>query len=361
MLKGAILGVGHVAVGGHFPGWRARPDASIVAGADARPERRALFEEAFPEARWYETAQALLAGEALDFVDICTPPSSHAALTREALARSIHVLCEKPLVRSPEELRGLPGLASEGDRTLCTVHNWLHSPALSRITAIVASGALGEIRRAQWETLRDKPAAAVGGSPAAAVGVGDNWRVDPVQSGGGILVDHGWHAVYALAAWLGQAPEHVAARLETRKHTEWPVEDTARVILAFPSASAEIFLTWAADTRANRLELVGTRGSLRLDGGRLTLQTRTESRGAEDVTRTEEEVPPLTEGSHHPDWFAGVIDEFFGEIADPARRGRNLAVATLCVQVLALARQSSGQAGVPMSLSRLLGSRRAGA
>ena len=49
--------------------------------------------------------------EALDFVDICTPPSSHAPLIEAALTRGLHVLCEKPLVRAPEELARLAGLA----------------------------------------------------------------------------------------------------------------------------------------------------------------------------------------------------------------------------------------------------------
>jgi hypothetical protein len=66
-------------------------------------------------------------------------------------------------------------------------------------------------------------------------------------------------------------------------------------------------------------------------------------------------VPPLTEGSHHPDWFSGVIQEFLGEIADLRKRGRNLAQAAVCVQVLALARESSRRSGGPMGLSRMAG------
>ena len=344
MLKGALLGVGHVAVGGHLPGWRKRTDATIVAAADARPERRQHFAASFPDARWYDSAEELLGKEStdLDFVDICTQPSTHAPLVRAALARSLHVLCEKPLVLSPEELRGLPVLAADKDRTLCTVHNWLRSPAISRMTALVRAGEMGELRRARWETLRDKPAAAVGDSPEA------NWRVDPSQSGGGILVDHGWHALYTISAWMGEAPSRIAARLEIRKHSQFPVEDTATVILAYPSASAEIFLTWAAPGRANRIEVEGTLGLLKLEGSRLSLERET--------APTESwEVPSLTEGSHHPDWFGGVIDEFFREISDPRARGRNLAQAALCVQGLALARESSRRAGGPLGLSRMAG------
>jgi predicted dehydrogenase len=353
VLKGALLGVGHVAVGGHLPGWSQRTDATIVAAADARPERREHLAASYPDARWYDSAEELLGRESadLDFVDICTQPSTHAPLVRAALARSLHVLCEKPLVLSPEEMRGLPALAADKDRTLCTVHNWLRSPAISKMTALVRAGEIGELRRARWETLRDKPAGTVA-AVAAVAAAGDapeaNWRVDPSQSGGGILVDHGWHALYTISAWMGDAPSRIAARLEIRKYSQFPVEDTATVILAYPSASAEIFLTWAAPGRANRIEVEGTLGLLRLEGSRLSLERET--------APTESwEVPSLTEGSHHPDWFGGVIDEFFGEIADPRARGRNLAQAALCVQVLALARESSRRAGGPLGLSRMAG------
>jgi predicted dehydrogenase len=341
MLRGAILGVGHVAVHGHLPGWRARGDVSIVAAADARAERRAPFAEAFPEARWYATAEELLAREPLDFVDICTPPASHAALCRAGLERSLHVLCEKPLVLAPEELRGLPGLAVANERTLFTVHNWKHAPMLVKLSELLRSGTIGEVRRVRWETLRDRPAAAVGDA--------GNWRVDPAQSGGGILIDHGWHALYAISQWIPAAPRTVAARLETRKHREWPIEDTADLFLVYPAASAEIFLTWADEERANRVELWGTGGVLRVEGSCLV---HSDAEGAESLGQWS--LPSLADGSHHPDWFSGVIAEFLGEIAEPRSRGRNLAEASLCANVLALAKESSRRGGEPLGIERVV-------
>ena len=103
-MRGAIVGLGNVAVHGHLPGWLERPDVEIVAVSDMRPAQRAVGAERLPDARWYDSAESLLADTRLDFVDICTPPSSHARLIRAALERGVHVLCEKPLVRSADEL-----------------------------------------------------------------------------------------------------------------------------------------------------------------------------------------------------------------------------------------------------------------
>jgi predicted dehydrogenase len=340
MLRGAILGVGHVALHGHAPAWLDRNDVAIVAGADARPDRREAFLAAFTDAAWHADSEALLGSEELDFVDICTPPASHGPLSRRALERSLHVLCEKPLVLAPEELRGLPALAAERERVLFTVHNWKHAPILVKTAELVRSALIGEVRRVRWETLRDRPAVSVGDER--------NWRVDPQQSGGGVLADHGWHALYVIQQWMRAAPLTVAAGLETRKHVDWPIEDTADLFLAYPSASAEVFLTWAADERANRAEIEGTRGRIRIDAGRLGLYGTSGSDPIEQWT-----FPALTEGSHHPDWFGGVIREFLDEIGTPALRGRNLAEASLCAHVLSLARESSRRGGEPLSAGRV--------
>src|SRR6185369_9063031 len=46
---------------------------------------RKAFLEAYPAGRWHESGDALLSDKTLDFVDICTPPSSHPGLIERAL------------------------------------------------------------------------------------------------------------------------------------------------------------------------------------------------------------------------------------------------------------------------------------
>ncbi|MGH9399822.1 MAG: Gfo/Idh/MocA family protein [Thermoanaerobaculia bacterium] len=334
MLKGALFGAGNVAVNGHLPGWRGRTEATLVAGADTRDAGRAAFLDAFPKARWYGSAQELLAAEALDFVDIATAPAAHAGLVRAALERSLHVLCEKPLVLRREDVAPLATLARERARALVTVHNWKYAPALEKVTRLLEEGAVGDVRRCRWETLRTQP--------AVAAGEGGNWRVGPAQSGGGILMDHGWHALYVVAGWLGASPRSVKAKLETRKHHAFPIEDTATMTLEYPTASAEIVLTWAAGERANRIAIEGTLGKLRLDGGRVTL--------AGAAGKQSWSLPSIAEGSHHPEWFGGVLLEFLGEIADPGMRGRNLTEAAFCADALEQARESSRLGGKSLPL-----------
>src|SRR5260370_29958115 len=111
------------------------------------------------------------------------------------------------------------------------------------------------IRRIRWRTLRATPAV-----PGAA-NSGINWRLDPVIAGGGILLDHGWHALYCVVRWAG-APRAIAAKLERRRFHEWPLEDTATVALDLMSGTGEIFLTWAGTERANTIEIDGEHGRI---------------------------------------------------------------------------------------------------
>ncbi len=333
MLRGAIIGLGNVALNAHLPAWSERKDVEIVAATDANPARRSGLGPHLPRARWYDSADALLEREAPDFVDICTPPGTHAELIRTALGHGTHVLCEKPLVPSLADLAAVRRLAAARERVVFTVHNWRHAPILRHADQLVQGGEIGRLRRIRWETCRREPA-----------GNGDGrsrtWRVDPAMAGGGILVDHGWHAFYLLQQWAG-APIGISARLETRRHVEWPVEDTVTTRLEFPDATAEVFLTWAADQRRNWIELEGTEGTIRVEDDVLVLSPSLPRRGA----RRWPYRPALSSGSYHREWFQGVASEFVQEVTGGAPRGANLEVASLCVLLQTLARESSRRNG----------------
>ena len=336
MLRGAFIGFGNVAAKGHMPGWRARDDARIVAATDASATRREAFLAACPQGRWHETIDDLLSGEELDFVDICAPPGSHAALIERALGAGLHVLSEKPLVTRVEDAKRVAAAAARARRVVHTVHNWLQAPISRKISALIDEGAIGALRSVRWRTLRTQPAIAV-----SADGV-TNWRVDPGQAGGGVLFDHGWHALYCVTRWAG-APSGVTARLETRRFHKQPLEDTASVDLDTTAGVSRIFLTWAADERSNAIEIDGDQGEIRVVGDAVILKTNF-------CERRWSCPPALSEGSHHPDWFGGVAADFLSAATGEAKG--NLDEAILCARLIDAAQRSSAEGGVRVALSR---------
>lgn len=331
MRRTALLGFGNVAANGHVPAWLARRDFQLVAVADPDPERRARARTLLPAAAVYDRAEALLARESIDAVDIAAPPALHGALVEAGAAAGCHVLCEKPLATSLDDYGAMLDAVRRAGVTLMTVHNWKYSAQFLRVAGLLAEGAIGALQRVRIDTVRNGRAAAVGA----------DWRGKAELAGGGILVDHGWHALYLLLALVRARPQRIGATLERRRYTTADVEDTAACHIEFPAAQAEIHLTWAGKERRTRWQLDGTDGTLVVDEAELTLQRRGQSHRVAFARS-------LSDGSHHPDWFGAVIDGFAREIEDPAARGENLAEAETCMLLTALAYASSAQGGKPL-------------
>lgn len=324
--QGAIIGFGNVAAQGHVPGWRDDPDFEIVAVADPDAARRGLAAELLPGVRTYGGSEELLRHEHLDFVDIATPPAAHAPAIMAAANAGIHVLCEKPLTTSWREYVDLRAAVCHAGIVLHTVHNWKYSEAFRTVRQLLDDGAVGALSTISFDTARNGCAAATA----------DNWRVRASVAGGGILVDHGWHAFYLLLALAQERPLRIRAALERRRYVDAEVEDTALCAIDFASVSAEIRLTWAASERHTRWQVVGRDGQMTIDDDRLVMQ----GPGSEQSRRL---TTALSAGSHHPDWFSGVIKEFRQALDDPTVPGVNQAEAELCVLMLNLAYASAAQ------------------
>jgi predicted dehydrogenase len=132
------------------------------------------------------------------------------------------------------------------------------------------------------------------------------------------------------------APIGIAARLETRRFHEHPLEDTAGIDLDTAAGVSNIFLTWAADERANTIEIDGDQGEIRVVGDAVVLKTNAQE-------QRWSRPPSLSEGSHHPDWFGGVAANFLNAAT---RGGRgNLDEAILCARLIDAAQRSSAAGG----------------
>jgi predicted dehydrogenase len=317
----------------HLPALAGRPEMDLVAVADLMAARRDLARVLLPRARVYEDLATLLNREvALDFVDICTPPGNHAALAVAALKRGCHVLCEKPLSLSPREFQEIKkALSQSPPAVLVTVDNWKYAPMLARTTEMIRARAIGTVQQVDWQVYRTD---ASGGGLSL-------WRQDPAHSRGGILVDHGWHAFYLVLSWVG-VPGAIKARLVRGPES---LEVEAEVELQFPEAAARLFFTWQAPERANRGRVLGT-------AGQLILKDDVLMRIAGDVVMESHPFPEkLSGGSHHPQWMAGVLQEFLQEIQAPGRRGANFHEAETCSRLIRLAYQSHESGGIWLNLN----------
>jgi predicted dehydrogenase len=81
----------------------------------------------------------------VDAVIISTPPSLHEEMSVAALAAGKHVLCEKPLARSPSECRAMVAAAERSGKRLATGFNYRFYPSFKRAREVFDSGMIGEL------------------------------------------------------------------------------------------------------------------------------------------------------------------------------------------------------------------------
>lgn len=321
MLRGAIIGFGEVARNGHWPAYKKSDDVKIVAVVDRTEQRREIARESLPGVLTFSTIEELAAGAEIDFVDICTPPALHGEPMLAALGQGWNVLCEKPLLLDLVELEQARSLAKETGRAILPVHNWKYAPIIRRATELLRSGTIGQLRGVEIETLRIQDCAVADPDHP-------NWRRDPAIAGGGVLMDHGWHAIYLARHWFGVDPGEVRATL--RRSTPKGVEDEATLTLTFPTGSAKIFLTWRAEVRRNTMRLIGERDEIVIDDDTLS--------SGNDSIRFES---GLSAGSHHADWFAAMLPDVVTSFRQPAEALASFDEAALCLSVIRRAYQAN--------------------
>jgi predicted dehydrogenase len=196
------------------------------------------------------------------------------------------------------------------------------------------------LRRVSIETLRQRDCA-----------VSDpdrpNWRRDAAVAGGGILMDHGWHAVYLALHWFGQTPASVGATVHRPSAGEAEaVEDEASVTLRFSTGTADIVLSWNADVRRNRIVLAGDEGELEIADGILRM-------GGTDGEKTWAVAPDLSAGSYHADWFALMLPDFRRAFAEPDQSRALFDEAATCLGVIQRAYDAASAANLPRIASSI--------
>ena len=353
-LRGAIIGYGFVASKGHIPGYlernRTLGDVEIVALADVSANRRSLAQNVLPEARIYSDYRDLLRAESadLDFVDIATPPHSHAAIARMALSGGVHVLCEKPLTCTPEEARALLDHAKHVQRVIFPCHNYKHAPMIKAIGEIIQSGRIGKIRSVTLNTYRNTHAKGV-------KEWNSHWRRESRYSGGGIAMDHGSHSLYLTFEWLSSYPTSVTAKMSNLESGRYDTEDEFTAVLNFPTGIARIYLTWTAGIRRVVYVVQGEDGVITMEDDALTIETSHNGHGPTTREQCEKKlIRSRWEDASHASWFNSLFDEFRGAIDRGDFAGKDAQEALLCIQAINTAYQSAreGSRQLPIASTR---------
>jgi predicted dehydrogenase len=195
-LKVGVIGVGGIAAA-HFPGWKASPIAELIALSDpVAPVLQRVAREQDVELA-YEDPYALIANPDIDIVDICTPNMYHAPLAIAALEAGKHVICEKPLAPTPEDVDRIIEARDRSGKLLMTAQHFRFEADTQALKKEIEGGVLGEIYHARSWMLRRNGFALRPGF------------IYKKNSGGGPCIDIGVH-ILDLTLWMMGHPKPIA-------------------------------------------------------------------------------------------------------------------------------------------------------
>jgi predicted dehydrogenase len=203
--------------------------------------------------RFYTSAADLVADPGVTAVYVAAPPGVHLELALLAAAAGKPAYVEKPMARSHAECRVMIDAFASAGAPLFVAYYRRALPRFSRARALVEEGRLGRITSLSYRYASSRP------RPA-----GDDWRLDPARSGGGLFVDLGSHAL-DLFDWLLGPLLDATGHAARGDGGQGPVEDI--VAMTFRTASGVLgSALWdfaGQGPHEDRVEIAGTAGTLR--------------------------------------------------------------------------------------------------
>jgi len=188
---------------------------------------------------------------------MCTPPASHVALARRALAAGAHLFIEKPIAHVSDEVPKLIDEAERCGRLLAVGFNLRFLPSLRRVKALLDDKRVGKVLAVRAEFGSYLPDWRPGRDYR------ENYAVRAAQ-GGGILLD----AIHELD-YLGWLFGEVAEVLCAAGHVSdlaGDTEDLAEVTLRFESgALGQVHLDYLQRAYRRNLQVIGDTGVITWD------------------------------------------------------------------------------------------------
>ncbi len=216
--------------------FRNLPNCHLKAMCDLNEERLAHLKGLYPEVTGLTSYEEMLSTMDLDAVVIAAPVRFHYDLAKASLLAGKHTMIEKPMASSVAECEELIELAEKKGLVLMVGHTFLYSAAVRKISEIVRSGDLGEIRYINARRL----------------------NLGLFQKDINVAWDLAPHDLSIILHILGEYP--LSVNCQGNAHVTPGIEDVTNMSLMFPNSRfATIQSSWLEPRKVREMTIVGSR------------------------------------------------------------------------------------------------------
>lgn len=308
-------------------------DVEIVGFAEPNKElaMRLFRQYNVPDSMWFPTLDALIRKTKPQAVCAFNSIYEHLEVVKTCAPKGIHVMVEKPLAVSMDHINQMDALVKKYNIQLLTNYETTWYSSHAKVWDMVKTDkSLGTLRKV---VIMD------GHQGPKEIGCNDEflaWLTDPIQNGGGALIDFGCYGA-DIMTWLmdGQRPISVTAITQQLKPAIYPkVDDEATILLKYKTCQAIIQASWNWPSSRKDTEVYGTLGTL-------VANRENKMRYVAADQPTSEmwiDLSPLP--YERSNFFAYLAAVLTGKI-DPGKDLSSLPVNEVVVEILSAARESA--------------------
>ncbi|GAC1358108.1 MAG: Gfo/Idh/MocA family oxidoreductase [Ktedonobacteraceae bacterium] len=235
------------------------PDAELIAVTDVAPEKAQKLADKY-HAKAYSDLHAMLIGEQLDVVNVCTPSGMHGEHACQVMRAGRDVIVEKPMEITHERIDEMLRVQKETGRKMAVISQHRFDEASMHVYKLINEQALGRLVLGNtaipwWRSQKYYDSGA--------------WRGTRALDGGGVLMNQSIHSIDILQ-WLMGPARTIQAYTDTLVH-RMETEDSAVAILRFASGALGTIsaTTGAYPGATTRIEVFGDRGSAIIENDHL--------------------------------------------------------------------------------------------
>jgi predicted dehydrogenase len=256
-----LVGAGRIAAS-HAAALQKVPGVTFAAVVEPNDEAREAVTSEFgvPGFKSHEDSGF---ADACDAAIVSAPPVFHTQIAIDLMSNGLDLLVEKPFAINPDAARQMLAVANQLDRVIAVASKYRYSPDVRAAKRMIDEGLIGRVDTANvtFSSVFDPTA---------------RWHAIRSISGGGVISDNAPHAADLIRYVLGPIEEVAASEGPRRPGLE--VEDEATLLFVTETAEVMTYLSWRRQMTAPYLEVIGDRGSIRLDWGSSMVRANGEDR-----------------------------------------------------------------------------------